>query len=105
MNHTKEPWRVGNHHNCVISDTPIPGVDSEACVEYYGGHCICESCTDANSERIIACVNACKGITNEALDAGLINHLIGLYALELGIDKQDLKFMGISVYEKPEATK
>lgn len=49
-------------------------------MEYYGGHLIAESITAANSNRIVACVNACEGITTERLeDLGrpLMQHLIG----------------------------
>ena len=30
----------------------------------------------ANAERIVACVNACTGITTEALENGVIKHLL-----------------------------
>jgi hypothetical protein len=30
----------------------------------------------ANAERIVACVNACEGITTESLESGLIKHLL-----------------------------
>lgn len=37
-------------------------------MEYYGGHLIAESITSANSRRIVACVNACEGISTESLE-------------------------------------
>ena len=105
--YTKEPWRVGNYHCCVVSDTPIDGVDSESSVEYYGGHCICESCTDANADRIVACVNACAGITTDALESGLIKHLLDdAYMITLNPfdpkqqNKQDMTYLGKPVYEE-----
>lgn len=105
--YTKEPWRVGNYHCCVVSDTPIDGVDSESSVEYYGGHCICEPCTDANADRIVACVNACAGITTEALNMGVVkgcmqqvhsSSVIRKYVL--GLPYEPDKWMGVPVYEE-----
>ncbi len=98
--YTKEPWRVGNYHCCVVSDTPIDGVDSESSVEYYGGHCICESCTDANADRIVACVNACAGITTEALNKGIVKGCIdGMRRYNHNMDKI-ANWMGVPVYEE-----
>lgn len=66
--HTPEPWREGKAGG-VVADTPIEGgLMGSADVEYYGGHLIAESCTKANVARIVACVNACKGLTNEQLE-------------------------------------
>ncbi len=100
MKHTKEPWRVGNHC-CIVSDTPIPEVDSVSSVEYYGGHCICESVTDANAERIIACVNACQGITTEALEADVVSRCINEVGEEHSYsDGSDINdYLGVKVWE------
>lgn len=98
--YTKEPWRVGNYHCCVVSDTPIPEIDSESSVEYYGGHIICESCTDANADRIVACVNACAGITTEALNKGIVKGCIeGMRRYNHNMDKI-ANWMGVPVYEE-----
>lgn len=37
-------------------------------MEYYGGHLIAESITSANARRIVACVNACEGISTDAIE-------------------------------------
>lgn len=66
LKHTPEPWRVGRH--AVVADVPVVGGCSGTDdVDYYGGHLVCETVTEANAERIIACVNACKGINPEAV--------------------------------------
>jgi hypothetical protein len=65
-NHTKTPWRTGKSH-CVVADEPVPGMNGSDAFEYYGGHLIAESVTPKNARRIVACVNACVGISNEEL--------------------------------------
>lgn len=70
-NHTPEPWRVGRP-GTVVSDTPVPGMGGSDAVEYYGGHLIGESIIEANSRRIVACVNACAGMRNDELEGGLL---------------------------------
>lgn len=66
--HTPTPWRVGRP-GTVVSDSHIEhGPGGCDCVEYYGGHLIAESITSANSRRIVACVNACEGISTESLE-------------------------------------
>ncbi len=98
MKHTKEPWRVGNQC-CIVSDTPIPEVDSMSSVEYYGGHCICESVTDTNAERIVACVNACQGITTEALEAGIVEKCVMRLINKQGVDEEAARFQGHKIME------
>ncbi len=83
MKYTKGPYRIGKGGS-IVSDTPVTEVNSNECLEFYGGHCICESLTKANAERIIACFNACQGITTEALEAGVIS---------AGIDALNDKFL------------
>lgn len=73
MNHTKEPWEARR-------DPSYYGIASEV---YAGDKFILgtggvhsPSELEANTKRIVACVNACAGITNEALEAGYIKHLV-----------------------------
>ena len=74
-NHTPEPWRVGRAGS-VVSDTPVPGMGGSDAVEYYGGHLIGESIIEANARRIVACVNACRGLgTDELEQHGLVSLL------------------------------
>jgi hypothetical protein len=81
--HTKEPWKVQKDFNNIfalshgesgitihiakVNNTQVEGGQNEA---------------SANAERIIACVNACAGITTEALQAGVIRRLIGRNRIE-----------------------
>lgn len=75
--HTKEPWHVvdadiGDATTRYIDDEP--GADGErdyylATVEH-GDPVELE----ANARRIVACVNACAGISNEALEAAAIRN-------------------------------
>lgn len=66
MKHTKEPWKTykGNTHEIFANDGDVIA-SSEEC---HIGHREAE----ANAKRIVACVNACAGITNEALEAGVV---------------------------------
>ena len=79
--HTPEPWRVGRP-GTVVSDTPVPGMGGSDAVEYYGGHLIGESITEANARRIAACVNACAGMRNDELEGGL---LIGVMQVKIDL--------------------
>ena len=75
MNHTKEPWEpkrdichFGTLSSVVSGDKSVAEVTGETLEEQ-----------EANLERIIACVNACKGIKTEALNKGIINDLFKEY--------------------------
>lgn len=61
----------------------------------------------ANAERIVACVNACAGIRTEALESGLIKHLLDdAYMMTLNPfdpkpqNKQDMTYLDKPVYEE-----
>lgn len=68
MNHTKEPWRVESGDFRALR---IFGQDR------YITSLISNS--EANAKRIVACVNACAGITNEALEAGIVGDVLRNY--------------------------
>lgn len=88
MNHTQEPW---NLHKTYFNDQPfVVEKDNECWVAYSVtiakgnmiiGDVSMDTCndlgfprvrtkleTDANARRIIACVNACAGISTEELE-------------------------------------
>jgi len=76
MNHTKEPWEARR-------DPSYYGIVSEV---YAGDKFILgtggvhsPSELEANTKRIVACVNACAGITNEALEKGVIKEAMELF--------------------------
>lgn len=73
--HTAEPWRIGKM-GAVVADIPVPEMNGSDAVEYYGGHLVGESITPSNARRIVACVNACKGILTEALESGAVKELL-----------------------------
>ena len=56
MKHTKEPWRV-------------EGLNVLGGEEINSYVCTCSGKATANAQRIVACVNACEGVTNEDLEA------------------------------------
>ena len=60
-----------------------------------------------NAKRIVACVNACAGIRTEAIESGLIKHLLNdAYMRTLNPfdpnpqNKMDMEYMGKPVYEE-----
>ena len=92
MKHAKEPW-------CVI------GVDNNYEIfsksEDYDVAWSIDS--EANAERIVACVNACKGITSEALENGVVLDSVKLH--EAILDQQPSSFFkeyGMKVWEGAE---
>jgi len=98
--HTKEPWAWSwsrKDEANIITSNNLP---DEECL----GACFCDESIsdeerDANSERIVACVNACEGIKNpdavpEMLKAlkqlvGAINTIV----LHKGIGKQNADYL------------
>ncbi len=96
MKYTKGPYRIGKGGS-IVSDTPVTEVNSNECLEFYGGHCICESLTKANAERIIACFNACQGITTEALEANIVAHVLSSDA-DRHI-KEEMTYEGHKIWE------
>ncbi len=97
MNHTKEPWEARR-------DPSYYGILSEV---YAGDKFIL--CTggvhspselEANTKRIVACVNACAGITNEALESGVVKGCIEIVGNEVNKTKENPDmWMGIKVWE------
>jgi hypothetical protein len=77
--HTPEPWRLGSP-STVVADSAegitLNGATGPENVEYYGGNLICESVSNANASRIVACVNACKNVSNEWLQENAVYALI-----------------------------
>ena len=62
---------------------------------------------NSDAKRIAACVNACAGIRTEALENGLVKHLLDdAYMITLNPfdpkqqNKQDMTYLGKPVYEE-----
>lgn len=87
--HTPEPWMAGDrpdptdptktvNTDCIVADHRDQPLSYERVVEHYlHPQLIAESCRVADRDRIIACVNACKGILSKALDAHAIQAVCG----------------------------
>ena len=72
---TPEPWKLGEVEGTIIADTFPPKCLPEARAahtRYYGAFCVVESANHADIVRACACVNACKGISTTALEAGFV---------------------------------
>lgn len=106
MKHTKEPWDV-------VSDSPVMAIYSEPedyrvvqTVNQNNFNTYGKSRVDVgvykqeDAERIVACVNACEGITNEALEAGVIQSALINFEESLGLEKgEQFCFYDIPVLE------
>lgn len=79
MSHTPEPWTIGkssggakNHAICadwrIIAH--VNGNGYPAGIGWSPE-------SEADALRIVACVNACKGISTEALEKGIVSDLLG----------------------------
>ena len=91
MKHTKEPWVVVLNRGTKIASDVEDGY-------------IVETKRDdidvVNACRIVACVNACAGITNKALEAGIVLDSVRLH--EAILDQQPSSFFneyGVKVWE------
>lgn len=64
-------WKAGSAGGSIVTDQAGPGCGpmDEETRTYYGGYLIAESISPANKRRILACVNACAGITTEQLES------------------------------------
>jgi hypothetical protein len=87
--HTKEPWRRRDRH--VVADKP-PGqrgpaetVVASASMAWRGT----EECW-ANAVRIVAAVNACKGLPTEALEDGDLTDVMDAHIRELSAALEQL---------------
>lgn len=77
--HTGGKWyTTGMNVRQDSSDYVICNIDD-------GGHCddsiilISPLEQEANAERIVACVNALDGISNEALEAGVVEEMVNVF--------------------------
>lgn len=102
MEHTKEPWRVHllDRRTMIASD-----VENGYLAETR--HIHSGDIEEINAKRIVACVNACAGITNEALENGLIEHLLNdAYMRTLNPfdpnpqNKQGMTYLGKPIFEE-----
>jgi hypothetical protein len=66
MNYTKEPWEVFEW------DDRQSAIHFMSVVSKLTGEMVAAYLPIADAKRIVACVNACEGITNEALEAGVV---------------------------------
>ena len=96
MNHTKEPWEAK-------ADPSYYGIVSEIYamdkfIASLGGVCSPDE-VEANARRIVACVNACAGITNEVLEKGLIKCAVANLAQYLPYGDGNFYFDDVKVWE------
>jgi hypothetical protein len=93
MKHTKEPWvaeKTLQGRNSSISNRQGKTIAISYQNENIDGDDL------ANAKRIVACVNACEGITNEALEEGLIEEALVAY---LGTYDRSATWNGMKVWE------
>jgi hypothetical protein len=94
--HTKEPWEA------------IAVDDMYEIYSKTTGHEVVWSIDSvANAQRIVACVNACKELTNEVLDKGILEDAIALVlnaGKDIGVtwDNVTPYYEGVKVWEEEE---
>ncbi len=86
MKHTKEPW--------VTEDEFIDSVEG-----YAVARCRWDNGDqgEEDAKRIVACVNACKGLTNEVLEAGIVKD--GIVSLSTSIELKSETYCGERIWE------
>ncbi len=84
MKHTKEPWNTWEplYPRVVISKSEREDIARVTYIE--------------DAQRIVACVNACAGITNEVLEAGIIKKALIAY---LGTYDKGMTWNSMKVWE------
>ena len=110
MKHTKEPWY--GEYNIADEEGPLdePEFSGEILADF--DDCgitpvICHGVSEVNANRIVACVNACKGLTNEVLDKGILEDAIALVlnaGKDIGVTWDDVTpyYEGVKVWEEEE---
>ncbi|WP_296763766.1 hypothetical protein [Sediminimonas sp.] len=88
--HTREPWQAIGL--AIYTDRGTPGIETWVANIKRGR---ADSVEVADARRIVACVNACKGIPTDALESGVIRDL--LEALE-NLENDDGKAMPPSAW-------
>lgn len=79
--HSLEPWVPDEDGNKIISQPGTPESLALAHCNWYwedGTSSIPLEVSRANAQRIVAAVNACQGISTEALESGAIAELVAL---------------------------
>lgn len=118
MNHTKEPWKVDLRSGCCAIYPENKAQESNGCHsdhdrnicfsskgstyvdDPHGSHWDMDEQVQVDFKRIVACVNACAGITNEALEKGIVLDSVKLH--EAILDQQPSSFFteyGVKVWE------
>ena len=72
MKYTEGPWEVGDDGKTIVKKYSA----TKAKVLVEGANFFNENSNKSNIERIVACVNACQGITTEALEDGVVKYCI-----------------------------
>jgi len=68
MEHTKEPWSVGENYSESHGRSTFDIISQSETVVGNEGLWGSEDLDQANAHRIVACVNACKGVSNAYLE-------------------------------------
>lgn len=72
--YTETPWRVQHPHD---------GKRGWEIADSSGLHQVCQDITEANARRIVACVNACRGLDTDDLEKTGLVSAVGYQLIEL----------------------
>ena len=75
--HSRGPWRIGEGGSIYCSPTKVT-LGGVVCTVTDPDH----PSANADARRIVACVNACEGISSEALEAGWVGDMQALLRVD-----------------------
>ena len=81
--HTKEPWEAVNRGDDYADDIDATNESGHQVT-------LALSVGKVNARRIVACVNACAGLSNDALDGGWTAADLSAYAKQLEQQRDEL---------------
>ncbi len=114
MNHTKEPWKVDLRSGCCAIYPENRAEESNGCdgnhdrnicfsskgstyvEDQQGSYWDMDEQVQVDFKRIVACVNACAGITDAVIEEGIIKKALIAY---LGTYDRNATWNGMKVWE------
>lgn len=90
MNHTPEPWEVSKVGHTYFIDQELSPFESIAKM--------IRDNTGNNARRIVACVNACKGLDTEILESGTVVDAVQM-ALKHSAEAEKMKVIAEKLYD------
>lgn len=108
MNHTPEPWRVHSHHHPISNTWTHSLITDEEYGDVLGSvnTAPMDPRAEANARRIVACVNACRGLSTEDLEKTGLVSAVGYQLQRLTAQRDGLRaaLEALVLFTKPAKT-